>query len=51
VFGWSEPVWTHGADQTRAVEIGALLALAPAMAIAPMASRRARGPVARTAEA
>ena len=33
VFGWSEPVWTHGADQTRAVEIGALLALAAAGAL------------------
>jgi hypothetical protein len=27
VFGWSEHIWTMGADQTRAVEIGALAAL------------------------
>lgn len=38
VLGWSEPVWTHGADQTRAVEIGALLALAAARVIRPAAS-------------
>ncbi|MDP1793997.1 MAG: hypothetical protein Q8K63_07640 [Acidimicrobiales bacterium] len=25
VFGWSEPVWTPGANQTRAVTIGALV--------------------------
>ena len=25
VFGWSEQVWTRGAEQSRAVEIGALL--------------------------
>jgi hypothetical protein len=28
VLGWRVPVWTMGADQTRAVEIGALLCLA-----------------------
>jgi hypothetical protein len=28
VLGWAEPVWTRGADQTRAVEVGALLCLA-----------------------
>ncbi len=27
VLGWSEHIWTMGADQTRAVEIGALAAL------------------------
>ena len=27
VFGWKEPVWTDGANQARAVEIAALLAL------------------------
>ncbi len=27
VFGWSEHIWTLGADQTRAVELGALAAL------------------------
>lgn len=30
VLGWSEPVWTTAAEQTRAVEIGALLMLAAA---------------------
>jgi len=28
LWGWAEPVWTLGADQTRAVEIGALVMLA-----------------------
>ncbi len=28
VFGWTEPVWNDAANQTRAVEIGALLSLA-----------------------
>jgi len=28
VLGWSEPAWTRGADQIRAVEIGALICLA-----------------------
>lgn len=28
VFGWSEPAWTRGADQIRAIEIGALICLA-----------------------
>ena len=27
VFGWSEPAWTRGADQIRAVEVGALICL------------------------
>ena len=27
VFGWSEPVWTSGANQARGVEIGALAML------------------------
>jgi hypothetical protein len=34
LFGWTEPVWTNGADQTRAVEIGALLCLAAVSVIA-----------------
>lgn len=34
VFGWSEPVWTRGANQSRAVEIGALIALAAVAAVA-----------------
>jgi len=32
--GWMEPVWTRGANQTRAVEIGAIVALAAAAAMA-----------------
>ena len=28
LFGWSEPVWTLGANQARATELGALLAIA-----------------------
>ncbi len=28
VFGWSEPAWTRGADQIRAMEVGALICLA-----------------------
>lgn len=28
VFGWTEPVWNDAANQTRAVEIGALVCLA-----------------------
>lgn len=28
VFGWSEPAWTRGADQIRAIEVGALICLA-----------------------
>ncbi len=33
VLGWSEPVWTTAAEQTRAVEIGALLTLAAAVVV------------------
>jgi hypothetical protein len=33
VLGWAEPVWTDGAEQTRAVEIGALLVLAALAAL------------------
>ena len=28
VLGWSEPAWTRGADQIRAIEVGALICLA-----------------------
>jgi hypothetical protein len=34
VLGWSEPVWTRGASQARAVEIGALFTLAAVTLIA-----------------
>ena len=33
VFGWSEPVWTTAAEQARAVEIGALVTVAAAVAV------------------
>ena len=39
LFGWSEPIWTVGANQTVAVEIGALLSLA-AVAVAAAVQRR-----------
>lgn len=39
VFGWSETVWTVGASETRAVEIGALLLLV-AVLVADAANRR-----------
>ncbi len=39
VLGWTEPIWTPGADQTRAVEIGALVALA-ASAMIGLTARR-----------
>jgi hypothetical protein len=34
LFGWAEPAWTSGAEQTRAVEIAAIVALAGLAAIA-----------------
>jgi hypothetical protein len=39
LLGWAEPVWTLGADQTRAVEIGALISLAAAVAVATLPGR------------
>ena len=39
VLGWAEPVWTPGADQTRAVEIGALVALMASLAVGLTARR------------
>ena len=41
VLGWTEPVWTAGADQSRAVEVGALLCLATSLVL------QAAGAVAR----
>lgn len=35
LFGWQEPAWTLGADQSRAVEIGALIALTGILAMRP----------------
>ena len=45
VLGWSEPVWTTAAEQTRAVEIGALLTLAAAVVV--HRSVRSHGPSVR----
>lgn len=39
VFGWMEAGWSRGATQTRAVEIGALVALTAAAAIIVMGRR------------
>lgn len=39
LFGWAEPIWTLGADQSRAVEIGALISLTTVLAIATLQSR------------
>jgi hypothetical protein len=33
LFGWMEPVWTDGANQIRAVEIAALVALVASLAV------------------
>ena len=41
LLGWSEPVWTRGAEQTRAVEIGALIALTLAGALVGLGRRQA----------
>lgn len=40
VLGWAEPVWTAGADQSRAVEIGALVSLAAVAAHRALRDRR-----------
>ncbi len=37
VLGWTEPVWTPGADQIRALEIGALVVLAASVLVARVA--------------
>jgi len=42
VAGWSEPAWTLGAEQARAVEIGALLSLAAAAGLGWMRARSRR---------
>lgn len=41
VLGWTEPVWTRGADQARAVGLGAIVALLAAMAVGASAQRSA----------
>ena len=46
VFGWSEPAWTRGADQIRALEIGALICLAQVAGLrAMMRSPRGATPI------
>ncbi len=40
VLGWSEPAWTRGADQIRAVEVGALICLAQVFGLRAMMRRR-----------
>jgi hypothetical protein len=42
VFGWTEPVWTPAANQTRVVEVGALIAMAVAIAIIEVQDRAER---------
>jgi hypothetical protein len=44
VLGWTEPIWTPGAEQSRAVEIAAMVALVVAAAL-----RRTRGAAASNA--
>lgn len=39
LLGWTEPIWTIGADQSRAVEIGALITLTTVIAMAALQSR------------
>jgi len=40
LFGWAEPVWTRGADQIRAVELGTLAVLGVVAAILALQRRR-----------
>jgi hypothetical protein len=44
VFGWSEPIWTPGANQARAAELGVLVV--GLLALASTAMRRERRQVA-----
>lgn len=46
VWGWAEPEWTLGADQARAVEIGALVSLAFVVVLSAL-ERRSRPALAR----
>lgn len=39
LFGWAEPTWTLGADQSRAVEVGALISLCAALAMGVLQRR------------
>jgi hypothetical protein len=49
LFGWMEPVWTDGANQARAVEIAAILALVAAAVLS--ARRRTAAPDLRASSA
>ena len=40
LLGWAEPVWTRGADQIRAVELGTLAVLGVVAAILALQRRR-----------
>jgi hypothetical protein len=43
ILGWSEPVWSPAANQTRVVEIAALVALTAAIALVAVQNRRTDG--------
>lgn len=45
VLGWTEPIWTPGAERSRALELAAMAALLAAVAIRP--ARRATPAAAR----
>jgi hypothetical protein len=40
VLGWSEPIWSPAANQTRAVELGAIVALAGTLVLLAVAGGR-----------
>lgn len=44
VLGWAEPVWTLGANQSRAVELGALVSLTMVVAVAALQRRGEQQP-------
>jgi hypothetical protein len=50
VLGWMEPIWTRGANQTRAVELGALVSLFAVQAIGAVRGRAAQSPTAKLAD-
>lgn len=43
VLGWTEPIWTPGAEQSRALEIAAMAALVVAAALSRSQGRAASG--------
>lgn len=44
VLGWTEPVWTRGANQSRAVEIGALITAVAVLGLQALGRHRAPAP-------